>query len=637
MNMKMKKPGKTEQPKSAPPSWPERLRAVRVPLAVCALAFLVYSRSLWCGFVRDDLPQIVRNPQVQSWDYLPRLLGSHLWSQVGRDETMLFYRPIFSVWMLLMYTFGGLAPWFWHLSNILLHVAATYLVFRLCQKLTGSDLGAAVAAAIFAVHPIHVDAVTWVSASCEILFAISALAAMLPLLASDQKAPPRLWVSAVWVSALWFAAGLFAKETGMVMLAILPVLAWVQLKGCAAGGKRLWKAAFPYGATAASYLLIRFAVMHRVGVESGEHTWAEVIFSAPSIFLFYLKKLFLPWNLSGCYVNPLTASPTTAFWLQLTAVLIGLAAVAWFAIRYNWRLGLAASLIVIPVLPALAVTRIYPQGDMTHDRYLYLPTVGLSLLVAMLIKQLWPIEKPARGALIKSLGSSVDPRVPRGLRFLPTRNHSFLRVAALAVALAVLIAFSAETIVQQRYYQDDVAFYSRVIEVTPSDGFAIGMLGNVYLDEGRFDLAVEQFQKAHRISPDNQKVTLFLARGLFVAGKYHDAETVLNGLLQTPDLNLRRRKATLLSLANVQIGLGSLDEAQQLLQQVEQRDDKFPELHWAWGVLYQKQNLLPQALAEYQEEFEITGDELARQRSATVAKLLYSQSAMHSSTDGASH
>jgi len=152
--------------------------------------------------------------------------------------------------------------------------------------------------------------------------------------------------------------------------------------------------------------------MHRVGVESGEHTWAEVIFSAPSIFLFYLKKLFLPWNLSGCYVNPLTASPTTAFWLQLTAVLIGLAAVAWFAIRYNWRLGLAASLIVIPVLPALAVTRIYPQGDMTHDRYLYLPTVGLSLLVAMLIKQLWPIEKPARGALIKSLGSSVDPVYP---------------------------------------------------------------------------------------------------------------------------------------------------------------------------------------------------------------------------------
>ncbi len=412
----MKKPGKTERSRSAPPppGWPERFRAARVPLAVCGLAFLAYSRSLWCGFVRDDLPQIVRNPQVQSWNYLPRLLGSHLWSQVGRDETMLFYRPIFSVWMLLMYTFGGLAPWFWHLSNILLHVAATYLVFRLCQKLTRSDMGAAAAAAIFAVHPIHVDAVTWVSASCEILFAISALAAMLPLIESDQKAPPR-----IWVSALWFGAGLFAKETGMVMLAILPVLAWVQLKDLATGEKRFWKAAFPYGVMAACYLLIRFAVMRRVGVESGEHTWAEVIFSAPSIFLFYLKKLLLPWNLSGCYVNPLTVSPTIVFWLQLAALLIGLAAVVWFAIRCSPLLGLAAALIVIPVLPALAVIRIYPQGDMTHDRYLYLPTVGLSLLVAMLLKQLWSLQKP-------------------------------VKVVALTVAISVLMAFSAETIVQQR-------------------------------------------------------------------------------------------------------------------------------------------------------------------------------------------
>jgi len=92
--------------------------------------------------------------------------------------------------------------------------------------------------------------------------------------------------------------------------------------------------------------------------------------------------------------EPLTASPTTAFWLQLTAVRIGLAAVAWFAIRYNWRLGLAAP-DRDPVLPALASPASTP-GDMTHDRYLYLPTVGLSLLVAMLIKQLWPIEKPAR-------------------------------------------------------------------------------------------------------------------------------------------------------------------------------------------------------------------------------------------------
>lgn len=385
----------------------------------------------------------------------------------------------------------------------------------------------------------------------------------------------------------------------MALLAVLPAIAWAQLKNSGEGRRRFWTCAYPYGAITAGYLLIRWAVMHRVGVESGEHSWAEVSFSGPSIFLFYVKKLFLPWNLSGCYVNVLTSSPTSLFWLQLTAVLIGLCAIAWFAVHNNSLVGLSVALIVIPILPALAVIRIYPQGDMVHDRYLYLSSAGLSLLVAMLMKKIWPLQNA-------------------------------VKVGAVTVVIAICVALAVETIAQQRYYQDDIAFYSRVLKVAPSDAVARGMLGNIYLDEGRNDLALEEFQRAHQFAPANQKVTLFLARGLYVAGKNYEAETVLNELLHTPGLNARRRHATLLSLANVQISMGNLDYAQQLLQQVQQGDDRFPELHWAFGVLYQKLGLLPQALAEYQKEVEITGDELAQQRSATVARLIYSQSSRHS-------
>ena len=591
----MKKAERTEKGKPIAwrQSWLQRLRRAGVPLTVCGLAFLVYARSLFCGFVRDDIAQIVHNRQVQSWQYLPQLVGSHLWSQVTtEDSNIMFYRPIFSVWMLLVHTIGGLAPWFWHLSNIVLHAVMTYLVFRFCRRLTKSDVGAALAAAVFAVHPIHVDAVTWVSASCEILFAICAMAAILALV-DGENASPR-----VWPSALWFGAGLFAKETGVAMLAVLPALAWAQLKDSGEGRKRFWACAYPYGAVTAGYLLIRWAVMHRVGVERGEHSWAEVICSGPSIFLFYMKKLFLPWNLSGCYMNLLTSSSTTVFWLQLTALLTGLCALAWLAIRHNPLVGLSVALIAIPILPALAVIRVYPQGDMVHDRYLYLSSAGLSLLVAMLVKEVWPLQKA-------------------------------VKVGALTVVIALCVALAVETIYQQRYYQDDIAFYSRVLKLAPSDAYARCMLGNIYLDEGRNDLALEEFQRAHRFAPDNQKVTLFLARGLFVAGNFHEAETVLNELLQTPHLNARRRQATLLSLANVQISMGNLDYAQRLLQQVQQSDDRFPELHWAFGVLYQKQGLLAQALAEYEKEVEITGDELAQQRSATVARLVYSQSAGH--------
>jgi hypothetical protein len=577
------------------------LRTKRLPLATCGVAFLIYSRSLFCGFEGDDFPQIVNNRQVQSWQYLPKLLGSNLWSQLS-DRPGQFYRPIFSVWMLLLHTCGGLAPWFWHLSSILLHVAATWLVFQICRRLTGNDAGAAAAAAIFAVHPIHVDAVSWVSASCELLFAICALAAMLPLFdpplletnknkkngraedGRDNLLGPR-----VWLSAVWFGAGLFAKETGMAMLAILPSIAWIQLKERVAGSQRLWRAAFPYGVVAAGYLAVRWAVMRRVRGTTAEHSWANVVFSAPSILLFYLKKLFLPWNLAGTYVNPLEAAPTTVFWLQLSGFVVGTAVIVWLGIRYRSLFGLAAALIMIPVLPALAVIRIYQQGSMTNDRYLYLPSAGASLLVALIVQKVWSLERPAK-------------------------------VMATVVVSLVFVTFSVMTISQQKYYQDDIAFDSRVIEVSPSDAFAMDLLGNVYLDQGRRDLALEQFQRASQIVPDDQKVKSFLARGLFAAGKYSEAETVLKGLLQSPQLTPAWRESTLLWLANVEISLGNLTGAQQLLEQAEHSDDRFPQLHWTWGMLYQRQGLLPQALAEYEKEFQNTGDELARQRAASVER-----------------
>jgi hypothetical protein len=566
-------------------------RDVRLPLAVCALAFGVYVRSLSCGFVRDDFPQIVNNRQVQSWNYLPQVLGSHLWSQNGAEWSVLFYRPLFSVWMLVVHSFGGLTPWFWHLSSIFLHVAATYLVFLLCHRLTQSDAGAGAAAAIFAVHPIHVDAVSWVSASCEVLFAILILASMLTRIPIDGSGGNEGSNRRLWISAVWFAAALFAKETAIALLPVLLLLAWLQFKRPGQIGRRFWIIAVPYVSVAAIYLVIRWIVVQRVGVETGEHTWTEVIFSAPSIFLFYLRKLFLPLNLSGCYENPLTSAPGVEFWLPLLAILLVLALITWLAARYDSLFGLAAGLIVLPVLPALAVIRIYPQGDMTHDRYLYVSTIGVSLLVAMVVKRLWVV------------GSA--------------------KVATAAIVSALIVAGAIETLFQQRYYHDNIAFYSRALEVNPQNGFARAMLGNVYLDEGRMDAGLQELRTAHEIAPANQKVTVFLIQGLVAAGKYGEAQTVLTGLLQSPNLSEQRTNTTLLSLANLEIGMGELDQAQQHLQQIERRNDRLPQLHWAWGVLYEKQGLLPQALAAYQKEVQISGDELAQQRSDQVARLIY--------------
>src|SRR3974390_2953738 len=195
----------------------------RLPLAICGVAGILYSRSLFSGFVRDDHSQIVQNPRIQSWENLFQLFASPLWThRAEAGANQLFYRPLFSTWMLLVHTAGGLEPWFWHLSSVLLHVIATYLVFRLCQRLTKSTFAAAVGTALFAVHPIHVDAVSWVSASNEILFPIGALGAFL-LLLNEGAQPPR-----IRLSATVFGAALFSKETALAILPILVFAAWAR-------------------------------------------------------------------------------------------------------------------------------------------------------------------------------------------------------------------------------------------------------------------------------------------------------------------------------------------------------------------------------------------------------------------------
>jgi tetratricopeptide (TPR) repeat protein len=584
---KMKKRSKAERLASTPlqRSWRERLHQACVPLVVCGLALAVYSRSLFCGFVRDDLPQIVNNPQVQSWQYLPQILTSHLWSQFAGYHA-LFYRPLFSLWMLVIHTLGGLSPWFWHLSSILLHVVCTYLVYRLMQRLIGSEAGAGLAAALFAVHPIHVDAVSWVSASNEILFSILTLGAMLVLLKPHERGDR--WP--IFLSAILYFTGLFAKETGVTLIVLLIAMAWMRVKDRERSwSQRLLLTGSPYVAATGAYLIIRWSVMHGVGVENGEHSWRDVFFTSPSIMLFYLRKLIVPVGLSGGYVNPIHPSPTMAFWLPLAAIVLLVLLMTWLAFRMDLVFGFSAALILLPLLLALAGIRLYPQGDMTHDRYLYLPSVGLCLLIGAMARRM--LEAPGRA-----------------------------RTVSASVFAILLVAFFVLTFTQQRFYHDDFAFLQREIEVSPTNSFAYGLLGNVYMGQGRTDLGLKNYRIASELASDDPRISLFLVRGLVADRKYTEAEGILNRLMLRKDFDAGRQNAILLSLANAEIGLGKLDSAQQLLQHVEQADPNFPELHWALGVLDQRHGQISLAQAEFEKEYQITGDELAHRESVKLLK-----------------
>jgi tetratricopeptide (TPR) repeat protein len=250
----------------------------------------------------------------------------------------------------------------------------------------------------------------------------------------------------------------------------------------------------------------------------------------------------------------------------------------------------------------LAGVRIYPQGDITHDRYLYLPSVGLCVLIGLGVRKLWSASTLARAALI-------------------------------TFSAGLVAMFSYLTGVQQKYYKDDFVYYQRALDLYPANGMVLGYLGNLNMDRGRSALAMEEFRRAHEVSPDNPTVTLFLAHGLFDEHKYAEVEALLSPLLQEPNLSPFRKATALLTLANVEIATGKLDYGEQLLQQVEAMYPNFPEDHWAHGVLLQKEGRVREARAEYLKEFEITGDPEARKDAYALGRLLATSSSGNAAAD----
>src|SRR6202140_1333933 len=128
-------------------------------------AFVVYSGSLSFEFVWDDWPQIVNSPIIRSWSNLPRAFGSDLWYHVARHQV--YYRPLFVTWSMLNFALFGLRPWGWHMGEVVIRVGAVLSVFLLARKLGLEYWTAALATLIFAVHPIHIEPVAWISAASD--------------------------------------------------------------------------------------------------------------------------------------------------------------------------------------------------------------------------------------------------------------------------------------------------------------------------------------------------------------------------------------------------------------------------------------------------------------------------------------
>lgn len=351
----------------------------RLYLVVASLAIVVHLGALWNAFVLDDQIAIVLNPLVQGLDGLWRAFTQPYWPAELRAQ---MYRPLTMATFVLDQAVDGPA-WF-HAVNVLWHAGATVAVTALARRLSG-DRAALVAGLLFAVHPVHVEAVACAVCRADLMAALFVILAVYAALERESVA---------W-SAVAMAAGLLSKENAAVAPALVAT-AWMLGVRPLPARRRLAAFVATWVVLGAAYATARGAVLgdvpHGLYPMFRDAGPLEVRLTAVAALADIARLLVFPLTLRIDYAPGERTLVTSFLDARVAAGLLCLALWATLLVR-TYRAGRrveALGLVWIAIAFLPVANLLFPSGILIGERTLYLPSVGLVLAVGAWLKDLEP-------------------------------------------------------------------------------------------------------------------------------------------------------------------------------------------------------------------------------------------------------
>lgn len=365
------------------------LATKHVALAATLLAVAGSAGTLTHDFALDDVPIVVENQSVHGFSHLGDAFVDSWWPTGGRGgET---WRPLSQMSLAVDWGTGGGSPFTFHLTNVLLHALATALVVQLLLALRAPTLGALLGGVVFALQPVHSEAVANVVGRADVLATLLALAAALLFLRARPSVTRTLCIAALYLLALG------AKESAVALPALLLVAGLLDAGSWRCAWAGVWRERSVWLGTATAlvlYLALRAYFLTKPGMPSLDQAYTGVgaflgpvphrVFTAFAAFPVILQVLFAPRTLS-VYWGPGVFDFATA--LEPRVLLgVGLLLALPLAAALLWRRSKLASLgllwIPIAVLPFSNI--FFPVGFWVAERLLYFASVGVAILVASL-------------------------------------------------------------------------------------------------------------------------------------------------------------------------------------------------------------------------------------------------------------
>ncbi len=500
-----------------------RFAGMLVALAVAALTCLVFLPALDGRFLPwDDESNLVAN---RAWRGLgPSQLGWMLTSfHKGHwiPVTWLSFAVDYLVW--------GMDPRGYHLTNVLIHGANAGLVCLLVMRLletasgvggTARLAGAAAAALAFALHPLRVESVAWVTERRDVLSAFFFLLAILAYLRAVRE--ESLWRSR-WS---WLALGAFALSLGSKSMAVsLPVVLLVldayPLGRVSTGA---WRARLMEKAPFALLSLLAAAIA-MVAVRSGGSVSSlgdlgvaqRLAISGYSV-VFYLWKTLLPTGLSPLYELPLDLDPGSPMY-RLSLTLVAAITIAALLLRRRWPWLFAAwAAYIVMLLPVVGIAHNGPQ--IAADRYTYLPCLPWALLLGGLVSVLW--SRAWSIPVVAAVGCLAWLTVGQ---IRVWRDAETLWTYALVTAPSAIAHSSLGVALDERGRPEEaITHFRQALRVNPRLAHAENNWGIALAKQGRWEDAARHYEAALQIDPRYAEAHANLALALGRLGRYADAQ-----------------------------------------------------------------------------------------------------------------
>lgn len=503
------------------------------------LALLTSINTLWNYFASDDLEQVLNNPFIKHFRNLTAAFTRSVWSFTAVDIVFTvdqYFRPVFTSLFILNYALFGTAPWGWHLVNVLIHASVTLFVFMVARELTERKWVAGLTAGLFAVHPAHAESIAWVSGVTDPLMTLLLLPAFYFYLRFRKRGTWYLLVSAL---GLFFLA-LLTKETAIAMFVMVAYCELWHFKGNDAFIRRLVGASkilSLFAIPTVVYILMRYNALGGK-LFSGEPRYPLIpsLLTVPLAFLKYVGLMLIPWGYSYQHYTAFAETAGSPLFLWPLAML---AAIGISLAKLKSRLmTFAVVWFVVMLGPALAALRSFEPAYLIQERYLYAPSIGICLAIAL------------------------------GIEGLATRGWSGSRgrVIATAVATLLMLLWAGVFIRQNRVWDDTVTVYKNSVAVSPREPLAHVLLSRSYYEAGRPREAEAEARAALALDPRCANGYLNLSYFARTSGKLDKAcEYLEQGISAVPEGIVTRY-----DLATMYLNLGLLYGQRKMFERGEE-------------------------------------------------------------------